>query len=249
MSIPSQYKPLTLHILVLRVIAFAIFLFASNSYAKDYHLTLREWWEHPSSANTINKTKSNLGLPLLRGQTASLPSGSLMELAGSNGEVFRLGGGTQFTLLHDRQFRLLAGACVLYNPANSGPLRILGPATEVWLIEEGTIAIQVTANRGLKIICLSHQPTVELAGHPYVLEPARVYFLPPNVPQLGRSLTIDLDLFLRTSQLIFGFAGQFPSDKTMRKTAFRQAIKIRSRSNLFIGDATSPKDFDLLVVD
>ena len=119
-----------------------VHLSPSNSYAKDYHLTLREWWEHSSSTNAINKTKSNLGLPLLRGQTASLPSGSLMELAGSNGEVFRLGGGTQFTLLHDRQFRLLAGACVLYNPASTDPLRILGPATEVWLCGEGTLAFK-----------------------------------------------------------------------------------------------------------
>ena len=74
-------------------------------------------------------------------------------------------------------------------------------------------------------------------------------FLPPNVPQFGRSATIDLDLFLRTSQLIQDLRRGFHRHSIMKKTAFRQAINIKSRSNLFVGDATSPNDFDLLVVD
>ena len=81
------------------------------------------------------------------------------------------------------------------------------------------------------------------------LNPPVFISLPPNVPQLGQSLTIDLSLFTRTSQLITGFQGQLPSKRIMRKTAFQQAINIHSRSNVFVGDATSPKDFDLLVVD
>ena len=56
MSISSQYKPLILGIFVLRFTACFIFLFASNTYAKDYHLTLSEWWENSSSTNAVNKT-------------------------------------------------------------------------------------------------------------------------------------------------------------------------------------------------
>ena len=232
-----------------RVFKHCFLVIASSLSADDYRLTLTEWWEHLPDSKPVNKCETHKGLPLLRGQTAALSSGSIMQLEGLKGEVFRIGSNTHFTLLHDRQFRLAVGSIVVYIPPSPVPLRIQGPTMDFWLHGEGTLALQVTANRGLKIICLSHQPTVELAGRPHILEPARVYFVPPNVPQFGRSLTIDLDLFLRTSQLIVGFTNQLPSHKTMHKTAFRQAINIRSRSNLFVGDATSPKDFDLLVVD
>ena len=217
--------------------------------ADDYHLALTQWWEQSSVGKLINRSPTHQGLPLLRGQTAALPNGSIMQLEGAMGEVFRLGSNTNFTLLHDRQFRLSAGPLIIYLPAASDPVRIQGPATEFWLRGEGTLALQVTSNRGMKIICLSHKPQLALSGHITELIPSKLYFLPPNVPRIGRSATIDLGLFLRTSKLIQAFKARLPSSSIMKKTAFRQSINIKSRSNLFVGDATSPNDFDLLVVE
>ena len=233
----------------LKVLRTCLLLIPAFLNAEGYHLTLTQWWEHSPDSKPVNKCEAHKGLPLLRGQTAVLPSGSIMELEGLKGEVFRLGSNTQLTLLHDRQFRLSLGSAIVYIPPISEPLRIQGPTTDFWLHGEGTLALQVTSNLGMKIICLSHEPQLEIAGHSSGLVPSNVYFLPPNVPRIGRSITIDLSLFLRTSKLIQDLKGVLPSDTLMRKTAFRQAINIRSRTNLFVGDATSPKDFDLIVVD
>ena len=215
----------------------------------DYRLILSQWWDQSSEGKLVDKGGSHQGVPLLRGQTAALPVGSRMELTAIGGEVFRLGGSTHFTLLHDRQFRLSAGSMVLYLPASAEPVRIQGPATELWLRGEGTLAIQVTANQGMKIICLSHQPKLELQGQGTELAVGRVYFLPPNSLRLGPSLLINLDLFLRTSLLIQGFENSLPSNRVMLNNAFRQSIAIQNRSNLFVGDATSAREFDLLILE
>lgn len=222
---------------------------ASPILAEDYQLKLTQWWEGGYGGSVLNKAEAYQGVPLLRGQTALLPAGSRMELVGSAGEVFRLGGASSLTLLHDRQFRFWEGALLLYLPDSSHALRLQGPATEFWIQGEGTLAIQVTSNRGMKIVCLSHQPALKVAGNAKALQPGQVYFLPPGVPRIGRSLTIDLDRFVSTSGLLQGFKGRLPSGRQIRKNAFRQSTIIQRRTRMFVGDATSPEEFDLLLLE
>ena len=114
-----------------RVFKHCFLVIASSLSADDYRLTLTEWWEHLPDSKPVNKCETHKGLPLLRGQTAALSSGSIMQLEGLKGEVFRIGSNTHFTLLHDRQFRLAVGSIVVYIPPSSvliqGPLWILAP--------------------------------------------------------------------------------------------------------------------------
>ncbi len=217
--------------------------------AEDYHFKLVEWLETRADGHTLSKGKDHLGVSLLRGQTANLLAGSRMELLSNHGEVVRLGDETIFTLLHDQQVRLSAGEMLLSLPRLEKPFRVQGPATSFWIRDRGTVVAQVTTNRGIKLVCLSGRPTLLAGAQEAVLEPGHVYFLPPGPPRLGRNLLIDLTLFLRTSALIQAFPEKLPAEREIRNTAFRQAVSIQKRTRLFVGDATTAEDFDLLMVE
>ena len=218
--------------------------------SEDYQFRLAEWIETSPGGQTLHRGETHKGVPLLRGQSANLGVGSRMELAGSLGEIVRLGDETSFTLLHDRQVRLSRGEMLVFlPPTDSLPLRVQAPATTFLLDNSGTIVTQVTANGGMKLVCLSGHPRLLVGSHSAVLQPGRVYFLPPGQPRLGRNILIDLSLFIRTSALIQEFPSKLPTHRQMQKTAFLQAISIKKRTRLFVGDATSSDSLDLLLIE
>ena len=230
--------------------ALVTFLYCSPLHSEDYQFKLVEWIEVDAGGQTLHKGETHRGVPLLRGQSANLGSGSRMELVGSLGEMVRLGDETSFTLLHDRQVRLSRGEMLLcLPPSKSIPLRIQGPSTSFHLDNSGTVMVQVTANGGMKLVCLSGHPRLLAGSHSAVLQPGRVYFLPPGQPRLGRDILIDLSLFIRTSALIQEFPGKLPTHRQMQKTAFMQAISIEKRTRIFVGDATSSDSLDLLLIE
>ncbi|MBT3468468.1 MAG: hypothetical protein HN467_04005 [Opitutae bacterium] len=241
--IPSTQSRLLLTALV-------TFFYCSPLHSEDYQFKLVEWIEADAGGQTLHKGETHRGVPLLRGQSASLGPGSRMELVGSLGEMVRLGDETSFTLLHDRQVRLSRGEMLLcLPPSESMPFRIQGPSTSFHLDNSGTIVTQVTANGGMKLVCLSGHPRLLVGSHSALLQPGRVYFLPPGQPRLGRNILIDLSLFIRTSALIQEFPGKLPTHRQMQKTAFLQAISIKKRTRLFVGDATSSDSLDLLLIE
>ena len=230
--------------------AFVAFLCFSPLHSEDYQFKLVEWIETGAGGQTLHKGETHRGVPLLRGQSANLGPGSRMQLVGSLGEMVRLGDETSFSLLHDRQVRLSRGGMLLcLPPLESLPLRVQGPATSFHLENRGTIVAQVTANGGMKLVCLSGHPRLFVGSHSAVLQPGRIYFLPPGQPRLGRNILIDLSLFIRTSALIQEFPGKLPSHRQMQKTAFLQAVSIKKRTRIFVGDATSSDSLDLLLVE
>ena len=230
--------------------ALVTFLYCSPLHSEDYQFKLVEWIEADAGGQTLHKGETHRGVPLLRGQSANLGPGSRMELVGTLGEMVRLGDETSFSLLHDRQVRLSRGEMLLcLPPSKSIPLRIQGPSTSFHLDNSGTVMVQVTANGGMKLVCLSGHPRLLVGSHSAVLQPGRVYFLPPGQPRLGRNILIDLSLFIRTSALIQEFPGKLPTHRQMQKTAFMQAISIEKRTRLFVGDATSSDSLDLLLIE
>jgi len=241
--IPSTQSRLLLTALV-------TFLFCAPLHSEDYQFKLVEWIEAGAGGQTLHKGETHRGVPLLRGQSANLGPGSRMELVGTLGEMVRLGDETSFTLLHDRQVRLSRGEMLLcLPPSESMPFRIQGPSTSFHLDNSGTVMVQVTANGGMKLVCLSGHPRLLVGSHSAVLQPGRVYFLPPGQPRLGRNILIDLSLFIRTSALIQEFPSKLPTHRQMQKTAFMQAISIEKRTRLFVGDATSSDSLDLLLIE
>jgi hypothetical protein len=230
--------------------ALVAFLCFSPLHSEDYQFKLVAWIEAGAGGQTFHKGETHRGVPLLRGQSANLGSGSRMELIGTLGETVRLGDETSFSLLHDRQVRLSRGEMLLcLPPSESMPLRIQGPSTSFHLDNSGTVMVQVTANGGMKLVCLSGHPRLLVGSHSAVLQPGRVYFLPPGQPRLGRNILIDLSLFIRTSALIQEFPSKLPTHRQMQKTAFMQAISIEKRTRLFVGDATSSDSLDLLLIE
>ena len=230
--------------------ALVAFLCFSPLHSEDYQFKLVAWIEAGAGGQTFHKGETHRGVPLLRGQSANLGSGSRMELIGTLGETVRLGDETSFSLLHDRQVRLSRGEMLLCPPpSESMPFRIQGPSTSFHLDNSGTVMVQVTANGGMKLVCLSGHPRLLVGSHSAVLQPGRVYFLPPGQPRLGRNILIDLSLFIRTSALIQEFPSKLPTHRQMQKTAFMQAISIEKRTRLFVGDATSSDSLDLLLIE
>jgi hypothetical protein len=216
--------------------------------ARDYKFEVTEWLEKDATGKSISRIEDYWGVLLLKGQAAATRPGMQLEFRSSIGEIVRLGDNTHFSLLHDRQVRLQKGECLLYLPPTRGPFRVHGPNTMMELSQSGVLVIQATSNGGLKLVCLEGNLRLHVQGENIDLEPGKLYFLPPGRSRLGKNLHINLSLFNATTGLIQNFKPSLPVQKQIQRNAFRQSFQIKKQSPLFVGDAKTAEDFDLLLV-
>jgi len=213
-----------------------------------YRFEITEWLEKSPAGNQVSKIEEYWGVLLLKGQAAMTRPGMQLEFRSSLGEILRLGDNTHFSLLHDRQVRLHKGEFLLYLPPSRGPFRIHGPNTMLELSQSGTLVVQATTNGGLKLVCLDGDLRLHVQGENADLEPGKLYFIPPGKSRLGKNLHINLSLFVKTTGLLQNFKPSLPSQKKIRRNAFRQSFNIKKQTPLYVGDAKTAEDFDLLLV-
>ena len=215
---------------------------------QGYKFEVSEWLERDTQGKPYSKANEYAGTLLLKGQAAQTRPGMQLELRSQTGEIVRLGDSTHFSLLHHRQVRLKKGTALLYIPPNDTAFRVHGPTNVLTFRRSGTVMLQATSNGGLKIICLHGQLHMELPGSRTDLEPGKLYFLLPQSSMLGKQLHINLPLLLRTSSLWTDFPPSIPSKRRIEAAAFRQSFFTTRKSPLYVGDAKSSGDFDLLFI-
>jgi hypothetical protein len=240
----------------MKPIAIAIpFLFASQVSAQQvpidrqgYNFEVSEWLERDDRGKPNSKANQYAGTLLLKGQAAQTLPNIQMELRGTNGEIIRLGDNTHFSLLNDRQVRLKKGNALLYIPPGGNAFRVHGPSNVLTLHRSGTVLLQATTNGGLKVIALHGNLHMELPTGSEEMEPGKLYFVLPQSSMLGKQLHINLPLLLKTSSLWTDFPPSIPTKRKIEATAFRQSFFTTRKTPLFVGDAKSSGDFDLLLV-
>jgi hypothetical protein len=232
------------------LLLFTLFLIQSGK-AQDtngYRFEITEWLEKDATGNLISKVDEYWGVLLLKGQAAVTRANMQLEFRSSIGEILRLGDNTHFSLLHDRQVRLSKGEFLLYLPPSRGPFRIHGPKTMLELSQSGVVIAQATTNGGLKLVCLEGNLRLHVQGENADLEAGKLYFIPPGKSRLGKSLHINLSLFIKTTGLLQNFKPSLPVQKNIQRNAFRQSFNIKNQTPLYVGDAKTAEDFDLLLV-
>jgi hypothetical protein len=182
------------------------------------------------------------------GQAASTVHGMQMELTGPSGEVLRLGDQSNIRILHSRQIHIHQGNLILYLPPSTLPYLIQTPTSRLALRESGTIQLQIMSNGGLKLVSLEGNLQLQLPNAIEDLQPGKLYLLPPGSPILGRQIDIHLKLVTQTSSLLNEFPSPLPSRKQIRDAAFRQSFYIKQKTPMFVGDAKSEEEFDLLLI-
>ncbi len=246
---PSDFEPMRKSVFTLTLSLWSLIAVSSGfGNSRGYKFEVMQWLEQDAKGNIVSKTNEYAGIQLLKGQAAVTRPGLQLELRSSIGEIVRLGADTHFSLLHDRQIKLLKGEMLFYLPQSQAPFRIHGPQTTVEITQKGVLVAQVTTNGGLKLLSLQGSIRLHLEGENHDLEPGKLYFIPPGPSRLGKHLHFNLKLFLETTGLVQNFQPSLPVQKKMENTAFRQSFFIHKQTRLFVGDAKSEEDFDLLLL-
>jgi len=212
----------------------------------SYELT--ELLERDEKGKPFSRIMDYTGKWLSIGQAASTVQGMQMELTGPSGEILRLGDQTHIRILHSRQIQIHQGNLILYLPPSTLPFLIQTPTSKLALRESGTIQLQITSNGGLKLVSLQGNLQLQLPKEVEDLHPGKLYFLPPGSPILGRQIDIHLKLLTKTSSLLKDFPSRLPSHKQIRDAAFKQSFFIKQKTPMFVGDAKSEEEFDLLLI-
>lgn len=221
-------------------------LLSAQPRSVTYELT--ELLERNEQGKPISRIINYSGKQLSIGQAASTVQGMQMELTGPYGEVLRLGDQTHIRILHSRQIHIHQGSLILYLPDSTLPFLIQTPTSRLAIRESGTVQLQVMANGGLKLVSLQGNLQLQLPNEVEDLQPGKLYFLPPGSPILGRQIDIHLKLVTKTSSLLKDFPSPLPSQKQIRDAAFKQSFFIKQKTPMFVGDAKSEEEFDLLLV-
>ena len=237
--------PVSIFTLSLLSLIATTFGFGNSS---GYKFEVMQWLEQDAAGNIVSKTNEYAGVQLLKGQAAMTRPRLQLELRSTIGEIIRLGADTHFSFLHHRQVKLLKGEMLFYLPPSQAPFRIHGQHTTIELTQSGVLVVQATSNGGLKLLSLQGTIRLHLQGENHDLQPGKLYFIPPGPSRLGKNLHFNLRLFLETSGLVQNFQPSLPVQKKMENTAFRQSFFIQKRTRLFVGDAKSEEDFDLLLL-
>ena len=215
---------------------------------QGYKFEVTEWLERDAQGKAVSRADEYAGTLLLKGQAAQTRPAMQMELRGTTGEIVRLGDSTHFSLLHDRQVRLKKGTALLYIPPNDSAFRVHGPTNVLTLHRSGTVMLQATTNGGLKVIALHGNLHMELPTGSAELKPGQLYFIIPQSSILGKKLHVNLALLLKTSSLWTDFRPSLPTKRKIESAAFRQSFFTTRKTPLYVGDAKSSGDFDLLLV-
>lgn len=231
---------------------FALFLGTSLLSAKGVEpLVFKHVYDHSIADKKKHATATEspflgkpvpLDTPILIGQGSRIEVGNpqfLMRIGASSELQYRTDGGIAFDL----------GALLIEPTSEDFKVNVSTKKCSFSITGRGACILEATSNGGCKLISLSPQCEVTLAGGPSKkLVPGNLVFLLPQNQQFGPVINIDLSLLLSTSALISGFPNPLSGAKALRTSAFFQMHRIKSRSNALIGDARDANNYDVVFV-